>query len=239
VIKLKEMQNITIGIVAAMQIEAEAISSRLQNLKIVKRGYHTFYEGKIDGITVAVTLSGVGKVNAAFASAVLIELYKPFAIISTGIAGGLGRLGLFDVLIADKAVQHDMSTAPLGDERGYISGINRVYIDTSEDINEILKKSLPLAKIGTIATGDQFIASDTDATDIVSAFDASACDMESAAVAQVAYMSGVKIGIIRVISDSGGDGGEEIYKRFAQRASEINGTAVIATIKQLAKDAAK
>lgn len=63
-----------------------------------------------------------------------------------------------DVAVADKVVQHDMNTTPLGDPVGLLSGINEVYLPTDEKMCRLLGSCLAEKGIhyhvGTIATGD-------------------------------------------------------------------------------------
>lgn len=48
------------------------------------------------------------------------------------------ELGVMDVAVADKVVQHDMNTTPLGDPVGLLSGINEVYLPTDEKMCRLL-----------------------------------------------------------------------------------------------------
>lgn len=84
-----------------------------------------------------------------------------------------------------------------------------VYFDADESAADVLmsaakKLSLP-AKRGVIASGDQFVASKEEKDRIVSAFGADVCEMEGAAIAQAAYVSGTPFAVVRAISD-GADG---------------------------------
>ena len=55
-----------VGIIGAMSVELELLKSKLEeNPTVTKAGGMTFTEGKINGISVVLVQSGVGKVNAA------------------------------------------------------------------------------------------------------------------------------------------------------------------------------
>lgn len=218
------------GIIVAMGIEAETLAGKMKNLKTEERGGLKFYRGSISDKEIIMVESGIGKVNAAYATAVMIERYNPGYIISTGIAGGLGKLKVFDLIVAESVVQHDFDTTPFGDPPGLLPGINLVNIPASERLVDILIKALPGAVKGVIASGDQFIASDEKARKIADLFGASACDMESAAIAQVARRAEKGFAAIRVISDGGGDADEITFSRFAKEASVINSEAVAAAM---------
>ena len=102
-----------------------------------------------------------------------------------------------------------MDTSPLGDPKGLISGINKIYFDADARAGEILMKSAEelglRARLGTVASGDRFIASRTEKDAIASAFSADACEMEGAAIAQVAFVNETPFAVVRAISDSADD----------------------------------
>lgn len=208
-----------IGLVVAMDAETSAISRYYDAVKEETFNSLVFYIGKIANKEVVMVKSGVGKVNAAIAATVLCEKYRPDIIISTGIAGGLGRSKVLDVVIADKVVQHDFDTTPLGDPKGIVSKVD-------EKLLEALKGVLPTAKVGTVASGDQFICDSGVAAIIIDDFNAIACEMECAAVARVAEVFNVPFGAIKVISDGGNDGAELTFAQMCEKASEMNARTV-------------
>lgn len=81
----------TIGIVGAMDVEVEALLPKIQNQQIKKVANHTFYIGELEGKSVVVTQSGVGKVNAAMTTTLLIESFGVNQLIFTGIAEQVTR----------------------------------------------------------------------------------------------------------------------------------------------------
>lgn len=219
--------KIDIGIIGAMQTEVEGIVSALENVKEESVGSVTFFVGEAFGKTVAVTKCGVGKVYAAIAAEALIIAYSPRLLVNTGVGGALAKgLKTADVVIADKLVQHDMDTSPLGDPKGLISGINKIYFETDERAADILlaaARDISVnASVGTVATGDTFVASKEARERIVSEFSASACEMEGAAVAQVAYVNSVPFAVIRAISDSADGEATMDYPTFMPIAAKIS-----------------
>jgi 5'-methylthioadenosine/S-adenosylhomocysteine nucleosidase len=129
-----------------------------------------------------------------------------------------------DIVIADKLCQHDMDTTPLGDALGLISGINKIYFEADGNAVSILKAAAGdincKAFVGTIATGDKFIASKEDKKAIASEFSAYACEMEGGAVAHVAYVNRTPFAVIRAISDSADGNAEMNYIEFLKIAAE-------------------
>lgn len=221
-----------LGLIIAMPQELEVFLEVVKEAASLQYKGKAFYVGKYNDTELVLALSGVGKVNAAYTAAVMLERFCPSFIINTGVAGGFG-LAVYDVFAADKVVQHDIDTTALGDPKGYISGLDTVYIDADKDFIRLCKDKIKGIKTGVIASGDQFIASFSDAQRIVSGFSAAACDMESGAIGQVAYMAGVPFGIIRTITDNGDDSAQESFADKLGKAVQINKDAVLAVVDKL------
>ena len=132
-----------IGIIGAMDIEVNGIVSLLENPCEKSISGIKFYSGSLFGKEVVVAKCGIGKVFAAICAQTMILEYKPSVIINSGVAGSLtNELGVLNVAMANKVVQHDMDTSPLGDPRGLISGINVIYFDANaEVVNSLVKAS--------------------------------------------------------------------------------------------------
>ncbi|MBQ7788070.1 MAG: 5'-methylthioadenosine/adenosylhomocysteine nucleosidase [Clostridia bacterium] len=215
------MSNL-IGIIGAMDIEVDGlISLAVDKSDEVVSGIR-FVKGKIANKDVVIAKCGIGKVFAAICAQTMLLRYNPSIIINSGVAGTLTKdLSVMDVAIADKVVQHDMDTSALGDPRGLISGINIIYMEADERIKNTLKSaciSLDCnGKIGTIASGDKFIAETAQKEEIKTTFGAIACEMEGASIGHVCYVNKIPFGIIRTISD--GEGAEMDYTTFSQEAA--------------------
>lgn len=206
-----------IGIIIAMPQELAPYKKHITTSeKIFGKEFHY---GKIGNKDIVICLSGIGKVNAAFATTLIIDKFKPELVINTGVSGGLGRLKPYDMVIADKVVQHDVDTTALGDPKGKVSTVDKIFFETSKKHNELTKKYLHNAYVGTVACGDQFIADKELCKQITNDFDAIACDMESGAVAQIAYITQTDVVIIRGISD-GAD--EDAPVDFLTMVNEIS-----------------
>lgn len=218
-----------IGIIVAMEKEARNIIDGLDNVKPRVYLGKEFYKGERHGKHVVLALSGIGKVNAAYTAALMAVEYSPEFIINTGIAGGLGVLPSSSVMIVRSAVQYDADTTAFGDPIGNVNvnGVNKVYLGTDEALGNILLKSVKGSAVGTVATGDRFVADTAFGKMLRDTFGASACDMECGAIAEVAELAGIKFGAIKVISDSADDSAGEDYATFAERACEINANTVL------------
>ena len=70
-----------------------------------------FVSGKLSGKRVVIAWTGIGKVNAAMTTTLLIEHFQPNKVIFTGIAGAVNQqLQPGDIVIAEKTAHHDMGT---------------------------------------------------------------------------------------------------------------------------------
>ncbi len=223
-----------IGLIVAMPVEAQYILNKMDSYKLSSIGLLEFYEGSLNGKKIVMMLSGVGKVNAAYATTIMLNKFDISVVVSTGIVGGLGKLKTLTTMIPDSFCQHDMDTSPIGDPVGLISGINKIMFPANAYANICLKRALPEAVGGILASGDQFISDNSQTSRIVSNFNAVACDMEAGAIAHVCYMSNTPFCAIKVVSDSGSEGANITYQELMSMASKINGDAVASAILDLA-----
>ena len=213
-----------IGIIGAMEVEVQALKDLMDNAELKEISSVVFYRGKINGIDTVVAVAGVGKVNAAVCAQTMILEYSPDYIINTGVAGGLSEeLKIGDVAVADKVAEHDMDTSPLGDELGFITGIDRVYMPCDEYISGLMYDAAKSvdginAVRGTIASGDQFIASEEQRGFIKKNFSAVAAEMEGAAIGHVCTMNNVKFVVLRAISDGANSDSTIDFPTFTKMA---------------------
>ena len=230
-----------IGIFAAEQQEIENIRQSLQGRKIEKAGL-VFYEAEHGTHTVISVCGGIGKVNAAICTQLLISEFGAEAIINTGTAGGLNdSLHIFDLVVSTDAVQHDVDVSVFGYAKGQIAGtaspfwkaddglrtetFTRLKADHAEDFahtNSMIA--------GRVASGDRFIVDPAVKQEIISTFKADCVEMEGAAVAQTCVMNAVPFVILRCISDNAGEPAAISYQQFSKEASRISATLVLHTI---------
>lgn len=219
------MNNNVIGIICAMNKEACGIIENMTNVTTEEISGVTFNKGKIKGKNCVVAVCGIGKVFAALCAQTMILRYSPSLIINSGVAGGLNpSLKVCDIAVATSLVQHDMDTSAIGDPKGLISGINIINIPTDNEATSRLTDTAKICGInvvnGVIATGDKFVASESDKKTIVDNFSAIACEMEGGAIAQVCYVNKTPFCVMRAISDGGNDSASLDYPSFVKLASE-------------------
>lgn len=221
-----------IGIICAMKTEAEKLLSAMTQRETKTVGSMEFHLGKIGEKDVVLCVCGIGKVFAAMCAQTMILSFTPDCLVNSGVAGSLtDALDILDVAVATDLVQHDMDTSPLGDPVGLISGIDRVSLPADEQLaKEICDAAsdldIPTLR-GRIASGDQFIATSAQKERIKEQFDPIACEMEGAAIAQVAFVNGVPFACIRAISDSYSGKNEMDYPVFADKAAARGASLLI------------
>ena len=220
------------GIIGAMQSEVEELVSLQSEREEIRIGALTFFRGLLFGrIPTVIAECGVGKVNAAVTATLMIREFSPSAIINTGVSGALSpALSVGDLVIGDRFVQHDMDTSPIGDPVGFVTGPNLVYFPADPRLAEMALKaakalSLP-ALCGTVASGDQFIAGGESKARIRSLFDAVTCEMEGASIAQVCYLLGTPVAVIRSISDLANGESPVDFPTFTKMAAK-NSTRLV------------
>lgn len=220
----------TIGIIGAMEEEIENIKPYIDIISTKNIVGLDFYMGKMGGNNVVLVRSGIGKVNAAVCSQVLIDLYAVDYIINVGVAGAINKdLKIGDVVIATDTMHHDMDTTYFGDDIGIIPRMEESAFKADNELIEIaLKSSSDVLEnnnvvTGRIVSGDQFLCDIEKKNKIWSHFKASCVDMESAAIGQACYLNKIPFCIIRSISDNSDEDNqyENFFRDSAIKASNI------------------
>ena len=224
--------NATFGVIGAMSIEIEKLRAALSDVETRETAGLTFYSGTLGSHRVVLVQSGIGKVNAARCTQILIDRYAPDYIVNTGIAGGVGQgLAIADVVIGTELVQHDFDATFFGYARGNLcaekDGKPTVFTSDGALVERFRAAAETLVessrvKTGRIATGDQFIAARAVKHDIASTFGAIAAEMEGGAIAQTAALAGVPFIVIRAISDLADESGETLYPTFERDAANLS-----------------
>lgn len=209
-----------IGIIGAMDEEVEILMKEIKLERKIVKAKMEFYCGKLWEQDTVVVRSGIGKVNAAVCAQILIDDFNVDKVINVGIAGGIGEdIYPGDVVIADNCVQHDMDTSAFGDKIGQIPRLDTFDFKCNKElVNSAYEACLKLNDVkgfvGRIVTGDQFIADIEKIKWLNKEFNAVACEMEGASIAQVCYLNNVPFVVIRSISDNANNGAHMDYKKF-------------------------
>ena len=227
-----------IGIIGAMDVEVEGIIERMVSAERREIGGSVFYSGKLCGHDIVVSQSGMGKVASAVCAQTMILEYSPACLINTGIGGTLSHdIGVLDVIVAERVVQHDFDLTSWGYKPGEIQELERAFFECDKSVCDGLcaaaKKLGVKCRPGIVASGDQFIADDAKKAWIRDTFGADVCEMEGAAIGQVCYMRGVPFCVLRTMSDGGGDDAKMTYDTFKPIAARQSVDVIVEFIKSL------
>ena len=217
------------GIICAMKLEVDGIIDLMEDKDSVVYDSVTFYTGKIGKEDVVAAECGVGKVNAAISTRMMIDIFKVKRVINSGVAGALSKeVSVGDIVIATSAVQHDYDTTALGEPRGMITlseGKGIINFPADEELSHKLyeaSKLLPDTKVfrGIVATGDEFVHAPERRLSIGEQFSALACEMEGGAIAHVCYRARVPFAILRSVSDDLSNNTSMSFDEFKVMAAE-------------------
>ena len=196
-----------IGIICAMDIEAERLRENLVQPVETKVGSLRFVAGKLRGQDVVIGMAGVGKVNAAMCAQTLILRFAPTLIVNSGVAGSLSaRLDIGDIAVGTGVVEHDFDTTAMGDAPAWFRELDGDTFPCDSDAAQAILRAAEQEGVhavpAKIASGDQFISDAEVKARLVRLFGAEACEMEAGAIAHVCFYNGVRCAVIRAISDS-------------------------------------
>lgn len=226
-----------LGIIGAMQSEVALLHACLEQVQVQTIGGLEFHSGLLSGKQVVVVRCGVGKVNAARCTQLLVDFFHPDCIVNTGIAGGIAQdLAVGDVVVATGLIQHDFDVTAFGYARGNLT--DRTAPDkptifySDAHLVELLTQTIASdrCKQGVIVTGDVFISAAEQKQFLRQTFHAVAAEMEGGAIAQVAQANGVPFVVLRAISDLADGTAAAAFDTFEQETADLSA----AIIRQLA-----
>lgn len=228
-----------IAIIGAMEEEVQILRERMENVQQEVIAGCEFNVGTLNGVDVVLLKSGIGKVNAAMSTAILLEKYQPTAVINTGSAGGYAStLEVGDIVISTDVVHHDVDVTIFGYAYGQVPQMPPTFV-ADEKLIEVAGRAAnniegkQVAK-GQIATGDSFMNDPERVEFVRTKFkDLIAVEMEAAAIAQVAYQFGTPFVVIRALSDIAGKESNISFDKFLETAAVNSSQLVINFIDEL------
>lgn len=226
-----------VGVIGAMDTEIKMLVENLENVEESKEVFLKFYEGNFGKTPVVIVKSGVGKVNAGICTQTLITKFGCTHIINTGVAGGIAKeLAVMDTVVSTDAIFHDVNAVGFGYNMCEIPGLGTTNFPASLEMLEIAEKAFATLKAenkvkgklvkGRVATGDVFVDTREKKMAIKEICNPTCCDMEGAAIGQVAYLYKIPYIIIRSISDLA-ENTDEVYLEDEAAANCSNITAEI------------
>jgi len=248
--------SIRLAVLGAFDAEVALLGKTLTDAKSRRIEGIEFLSGRAGGRPVVIAWTGVGKVNAAMVTTLLIEHFQPTQVVFTGIAGAVDpNLEPGDIVIARQTAYHDMgSWWPEGIEPGGVKNrltgeTNPVFFPADSSLLAAAEQAVhratfdaiahrngprsPKVVVGTIVTGDTFVSSQEKCVELAEKLDADAVEMEGAAVAQVCYQRGVGCVVIRSIADKADESAVVDKQKFYALAAKNSATLVAAILESL------
>ncbi|MFE8696800.1 5'-methylthioadenosine/S-adenosylhomocysteine nucleosidase [Cytobacillus sp. FJAT-53684] len=230
-----------IAIIGAMEEEVTLLREKIEGKSQEVIAGCEYTTGKMDGVEVVLLRSGIGKVNAALSTAILLERFKPDFVINTGSAGGFNPdLNVGDVVISTEVRHHDVDVTAFGYEYGQVPQLPPAFEADNQlvQVAEACAKEIKDIQVvrGLIATGDSFMNDPVRVEYIRDKFvDLQAVEMEAAAIAQVSYQFGTPFVVIRSLSDIAGKESDVSFDQFLEKAALHSANLVMKIVAAMKK----
>ena len=228
-----------IAVIGAMEEEVELLRAALNDTKVVSMASSEYTTGTYAGKEIVLLKSGIGKVNAAMSTTILLHEFKPDVVINTGSAGGFDEaLEVGAVVISDEVRHHDVDVTIFGYEMGQMAQMPAAY-KADDKLIEIAKQAVTEVGehqygVGLICSGDAFMNDPQRVANVREHFPTmKAVEMEAAAVAQVCYQFNTPFVVIRALSDIAGKESNISFDEFLPVAAKHSTEIVLKAITKL------
>ncbi len=214
-----------IGIVGAMEEEIISLKNEVENFSVENIAGIDFFIGNLFGKKIVLTKCGIGKVNAALCTTILINKFNVSKIVFIGVAGAVNKeLKVGNIVISQDLIEHDFDTTIFGEEFGQIPRMKEWRFRADKNLIDLAscvcnKNNLNFV-IGRILSGDQFINSSEKVEWFRKQFAGDAVEMEGAALAHVCCLFNIPFVVIRSISDNADNSSHVDFKEFCLLAAE-------------------
>ncbi|GAB6088318.1 5'-methylthioadenosine/adenosylhomocysteine nucleosidase [Alkaliphilus crotonatoxidans] len=215
-----------IGIIGAMEEEIEILKNEMELRKTIKIAHMEFYQGILGSKEIILVRCGIGKVNAAICTQILIGQLGVTHVINTGVAGAIhDSLNVLDVVISTDVQQHDFDVTGFGYPIGVIP---RMDCSIFPAHGELVKLAREAAKefinehqvlTGRIVSGDVFVSSSQLKDKIWNQFKGLCTEMEGAAIGHTCHVNGIPFVIIRTMSDRADGSAHDNFNEFVNQAA--------------------
>lgn len=228
-----------IAVIGAMEEEVELLRETLENKQVTTIANCEYTTGTYKGKDVVLLKSGIGKVNAAMSTTILLHQFQPDAVINTGSAGGYDpELEVGSVVISDEVRHHDVDCTVFGYEMGQVPRMPAAF-KADEQLMKLAVEAVEEIGdhkygVGLICSGDSFMSDPERVEAVRNHFpQMKACEMEAAAVAQVCHHFGTPFVVIRALSDIAGKESNISFDEFLPLAAKHSTEIVLKTIEKL------
>lgn len=204
-----------IGIIVADADEFAPLEETIKKGEFTEKSFlkRKILEFKIDGAQVSAILCGIGKVNAAAATAHLVDSGCEI-ILNYGLSGGISGIRRGELCLCTEFLEHDFDLTTIGYKPCEKPGQGTYIYKSDKPLNGVVKTLLPDIKEGLAATGDRFVCDEGLRNLLKDEFGAMCCDMETAAIAYVCEYAGVPFAAVRKVSDDAGEDALESYREM-------------------------
>jgi len=207
----------TLGIIGVKEIEIKYIKESMKIVEEVAYAGFLFYIGNYNTLNIVLCCTGMGKVNSAECTQILIAKFNVKRIISTGIAGSLNpEVKICDIVISNKVTYYDVTKSQMktffSNEDEFISDeyLKRVAIKA---YNRIKLKECGY-HIGKIITGETFVSDDKLRADLRTKYNAECVEMEGGAIAHICHTNKIPFILIRGICDNADKNATILYRQL-------------------------
>lgn len=222
-----------VGIIGAMEEEVAALKEKMIINDVKQCASLEFYIGKMYDKEVVVVRCGIGKVNAAVCTQIIIDKFNVDMIINTGVAGAVSNeLNIADIVISSDALQHDMDATGFGYKLGEIPRMDVSCFKADEKLIELAtlasknKITDHNVFVERIVSGDQFVSDMKVKERLLENFQGFCTEMEGASIAHVCHLNKIPFVVIRSISDKADNSAETNFAEFTKIAAD-NSTKII------------
>ena len=229
-----------IGIIGAMDEEVNILKDEMEINETIKIASMDFYIGKLESKDIVLVRCGIGKVNAAICTQVLIDKFDVSIVINTGVAGAMhDSLNILDVVVSDDVLYHDFDVTGFGYKLGEIPRMDSSVFKADNNLvnisinaaKEVLKSENVFK--GRVVSGDVFVSSAELKEKINMVFNAYCTEMEGAAIGHTCFLNNKPFVIIRAMSDKADGSAHANFNEFVEKASHNSKEIVKGILKQI------
>lgn len=230
-----------IGIIGAMDEEVCVLKEKMELEENVNFAGMEFYKGKLLDREVVIVRSGIGKVNAAICTQILISNFQIDAVINTGVAGAVHEdLEVGDLVISEDVIEHDFDVTGFGGYKlGQIPRMEEYIFKADGKLIEAALKAVEhktlghKALVGRVLSGDVFVASPDKKDFLWTEFKGYCTEMEGAAIGHTCYVNHIPFVVIRAMSDKADGTAEVNFNEFVHEAVNNSVKIVLGMLKHM------
>ncbi len=216
-----------VGIIGAMEEEVMMLREQMTVTNVRSIAHTEYIRGSLSGREIVLAKSGIGKVNAAVCSQVMIDIFRVDALINLGVAGAISpELDICDVVISRDFIQHDVDAAAFGYSKGEIPQMDTSVFKADTHLIHLVEKASDVLDIktrvltGRVLGGDRFISKNEDREELYQTYAGDCAELEGgAAIAQVCYLNRIPFIAVRSITDRANSTAEMDFNEFTRQAA--------------------